>query len=178
MSSPAEHEQVLVLQAARFACERHAGQDKPRQQRSTIDHCVEVGILVAEAGLPASAVAAALLHDTLEKTATTRAELEARFGPRVGTLVAAVTDAPSDSEAERLARLKAAPPEAQSIKCADIVSNLEALQRAGALTAKDAEKKGAALDVLGQADARLTKRAAAIIARGRGATEPARDRTQ
>ena len=37
------------------------------------------------------AVACALLHDVLEDTATTRAEVETAFGPKVGAGVAALT---------------------------------------------------------------------------------------
>ena len=73
----------LLLRAARFACERHAGQRKLRQKRSTIDHCLEVAQLVCEAGLPCDAVAAAILHDTLEKTETAHHELDAQFGQRI-----------------------------------------------------------------------------------------------
>lgn len=156
----------LSLRAARFACERHAGQSKPRQKRPVIDHCLEVALLVSEVGLPRAAVAAAILHDTLEKTATSPHELEARFGPRIRALVEAVSDLPGETDAAAKARLRAAPAEAQSIKCADIVSNLEALAQKGELRAKDIADKAATLAVLDHADASLAERAARIIQRG------------
>lgn len=158
----------LLLRAARFACERHAAQSKPRQKRPVIDHCLEVALLVSEAGLPRAAVAAAILHDTLEKTATSAHELETRFGPRIRALVEAVSDLPGETDAAAKARLKAAPADAQSIKCADIVSNLEALAQKGELRAKDLADKAATLAVLDHADASLAGRAARIIRRGVG----------
>jgi (p)ppGpp synthase/HD superfamily hydrolase len=159
---------ALVLRAARFACERHAGQSKKRQRRSIIDHCLEVAILVSETGLPSDVVAAAILHDTVEKTDTEQNELEQQFGPRVRALVEAVTDTPGELEQAIHARLKAAPPEAQTIKCADIVSNLEALARVGQLTPDDLEDKAATLAVLTRAAPSLAARAASIIARNVG----------
>ena len=159
---------TLVLHAARFACARHDGQTKKRQRRPVIDHLLEVAELVSAAGFPPDVVAAAVLHDTIEKTATEPAELEERFGARVRALVDAVSDAPWESEDAIHARLKAAPAEAQSIKCADIVSNLEALARVGELTAKDRADKAATLAVLTQADASLRERAGRLVAPGVG----------
>jgi (p)ppGpp synthase/HD superfamily hydrolase len=157
-----------LLRAARFACERHAGQTKPRQKRPVIDHCLEVALLVSEAGLPPEAVAAAILHDTLEKTETTHQEIEAVFGPRVRALVEAVSNLPSDTDAATKERLKAAPADAQSIKCADIISNLETLARNGELTAKDRNDKAATLAVLVRADPTLAARAANVVEHGAG----------
>ena len=156
----------LLLRAARFACERHAGQVKPRQRRPVIDHCLEVALLVSEAGLGPEVIAAAILHDTLEKTETRRAEIETRFGAHVSALVEALTDLPSESDAAAKERLGRAPDEAQSIKCADIISNLEALARKGELTAGDRTEKAATLAVLDRADARLAARAASVVEHG------------
>jgi (p)ppGpp synthase/HD superfamily hydrolase len=157
-----------VLRAARFACARHADQGKQRQRRPVIDHVLEVAQLVGEAGLSVDVVVAALLHDTVEKAAAEPLELEQRFGSCVRVLVNAVTDAPWESEDAIRLRLKAAPAEAQSIKCADIVSNLEALAGADALTAKDLEEKAATPAVLVHAEPSLRDRAGRVIDRGVG----------
>jgi (p)ppGpp synthase/HD superfamily hydrolase len=156
----------MILRAVRFACERHAGQSKMRQQRPVIDHCLEVALLVSDAGLAEEAVVAALLHDTVEKTRTTPHEIEAEFGARVRMLVESVTDVPWENDAAARERLKAASADAQSIKCADIVSNLEALARVGALTAEDRTAKAATLAVLDRADPALARRAASLIEHG------------
>lgn len=159
-----EHEHGTLLRAARFACARHAGQAKPRQKRPVIDHVLEVGQLVAEAGLGTEATAAAILHDTLEKTETAAHEIEVAFGPRIRELVEAVTDLPWDTHDSAKARLQAAPADAQSIKCADIASNLEALARAHALTVKDINEKAATVAVLTRANPDLLRRAQAVLA--------------
>jgi len=166
MSDPATAAITRVLRAARFACARHAGQSKKRQARSIVDHVLEVAQLVSEADFAVDVVAAAILHDTIERTDTKPHELEQQFGPRVRVLVDAVTDAPWESEDAILARLQSAPPEAQSIKCADIVSNLEALARVGELTARDLQDKAVTLAILTRAHPSLRERAARVIKRG------------
>jgi (p)ppGpp synthase/HD superfamily hydrolase len=108
-------------------------------------------------------VAAAILHDTLEKTETAHHELDAQFGQRIRELVKAVTDLPWDADDANKARLAAAPHDAQSIKCADIVSNLEGLAKVGELTAKDMEEKAATLAILKNADDELARRAARLV---------------
>ena len=55
-----------------------------------IAHPLEVARLLEREGKPDEVIAAGLLHDTLEKTATTRAELQHRFGTRVAGLVESV----------------------------------------------------------------------------------------
>jgi (p)ppGpp synthase/HD superfamily hydrolase len=130
-----------------------------------IDHCLEVALLVSEAGLPLEAIAAAILHDTLEKTATVPDDLDRHFGTQVRVLVEAVTEQPGETDAASKQRLRAAPADAQSIKCADIASNLEALARVGALTAKDRTDKAATVAVLDRAHAALAGRAARIVER-------------
>jgi (p)ppGpp synthase/HD superfamily hydrolase len=51
-----------------------------------------VADLLRDAGYPEEVVAAGLLHDVVERSDTTMFEIRARFGPRVGRLVAAMTE--------------------------------------------------------------------------------------
>ena len=94
------------------------------------------GLPIAQAALKfASArevIAAGLLHDTLEKTATTRTELQHRFGTRVARLVASVSDDPSigdrDSRKRELRDSVAhADPDALAIFAADKISKVREL---------------------------------------------------
>jgi (p)ppGpp synthase/HD superfamily hydrolase len=72
---------------ARFA---HHG---PRREGDTdIEHPVQVAELLARAGFDERVVAAALLHDVVEDTATEPAEIEGRFGPEVAALVREMTE--------------------------------------------------------------------------------------
>jgi (p)ppGpp synthase/HD superfamily hydrolase len=124
----------LVMQAADFAARRHAGQRrKGAAAEPYVNHLIEVATLLAEAtgGDDAELVAAALLHDTLEDTATEYEELAARFGPQIAALVAEVTDDKSLPKAERKRRqiehAPAASPRAKLLKIADKTSNVRAL---------------------------------------------------
>jgi len=68
-----------------------------------VNHPIALSNLLAnEYGITDPVVlAAALLHDTIEDTDTTRAELEAEFGPAVAVVVSEVTDDKSLPKAER-----------------------------------------------------------------------------
>jgi len=75
---------VLVLDAATFAADRHRRQRrKDAEATPYINHPLALAMILAREGSVSDAqvIAAALLHDTVEDTETTPAELEARFGP-------------------------------------------------------------------------------------------------
>ena len=85
-----------IAQAAlRFARARHAGQHREADHAAFIVHPLEVGHLLCSDGQTDEIVAAGLLHDVLEKTATTSAELQRRFGLRIAQVVESVSDDPS-----------------------------------------------------------------------------------
>jgi guanosine-3',5'-bis(diphosphate) 3'-pyrophosphohydrolase len=124
----------LIMQAADFAARRHAGQRrKGAAAEPYVNHLLEVATLLAEAtgGSDAALIAAALLHDSLEDTATEYEELDARFGADIAALVAAVTDDKSLPKAERKRRqIESAPsaaPRVKLLKIADKTSNVRAL---------------------------------------------------
>jgi (p)ppGpp synthase/HD superfamily hydrolase len=78
--------------ALRFARARHAGQRREVDQTAFIAHPVEVGRLLRADGQQDEVIAAGLLHDVLEKTATTSTQLRARFGSDIARLVESVSD--------------------------------------------------------------------------------------
>jgi guanosine-3',5'-bis(diphosphate) 3'-pyrophosphohydrolase len=71
---------------------------------------------------------AAVLHDTLEDTETTLAELEEHFGPEVAGLVSEVTDDKSLEKGERkrlqIEHARESSPRAKQVKIADKISNI------------------------------------------------------
>lgn len=86
---------IVLLKAAHFAAEKHRGQTRKDADKSPyINHPLSVALLIAETGgvYDTYVLAAALLHDTIEDTDTTEAELEKEFGGRVLSLVLEVTD--------------------------------------------------------------------------------------
>lgn len=122
---------ILILDAACFAADRHRAQRRKDADASPyINHPLALAdILAREGGVEdARVLAAALLHDTVEDTETSIEEIETRFGKRVATIVAEVTDDKSLPKAERkrLQVVKAASKStgAKLVKLADKISNL------------------------------------------------------
>ncbi len=68
----------------------HAGQTR-KSGEPYITHPVAVAAILADLGMDAETIIAAILHDTLEDTPLPRAEIESRFGATVAELVDGVT---------------------------------------------------------------------------------------
>lgn len=83
--------------------------------------------------IPGTVFQAALLHDTIEDTDTSAAELEAKFGPVVARIVREVTDDKSLPKQERKRQQVAHAPhcshQAKLVKLADKLYNLRDLNR-------------------------------------------------
>jgi guanosine-3',5'-bis(diphosphate) 3'-pyrophosphohydrolase len=97
----------LVIQAAHFAADKHRDQRRKGARNTPyINHPLEVADrLNRVAGVEDAAIlAAAILHDTIEDTQTTRAELASLFGNRIAALVAELTDQPGLTWQERKRR--------------------------------------------------------------------------
>ena len=93
-----------IVQAARFAAEKHKDQRRKDADASPyINHPLAVAsVLAVEGGVDDTDVlCAALLHDTIEDTQTTAAELEAIFGDKVTAIVLEVSDDKSLAKALR-----------------------------------------------------------------------------
>ncbi|RLE32632.1 MAG: GTP pyrophosphokinase, partial [Acidobacteria bacterium] len=80
----------LLRHAYVFAANRHQGQVR-RSGEAYFVHPLTVAWILAQMELDEVAIAAGLLHDILEDTETTEAELEAQFGNQVSRLVVALT---------------------------------------------------------------------------------------
>ena len=79
-----------VEQAYCFAAEKHCNQ-KRRSGEMYINHPVEVAIILADLKMDCDVVCAALLHDTVEDTETSLADVSGLFGDTVAELVDGVT---------------------------------------------------------------------------------------
>src|SRR3954447_11765496 len=84
-SSPA-----AITRAYARAAEAHTGQTR-KSGEPYVTHPVAVATVVAELGLDDAAIVAALLHDTVEDTKLSLADIEAEFGPDVAGIVDGVT---------------------------------------------------------------------------------------
>ena len=119
------------LQSAAFAARKHRLQKRTDADASPyINHPIEVAAILAGEGDVADllTLAAAVLHDTLEDTETTPAELAQEFGPAIRDLVREVTDDQRLPKAARKAvQAAGAPhlsPRAKLIRIADKIANV------------------------------------------------------
>ena len=128
------------LERAAVAARRWHGDQRRPTGVPYVEHLLEaLEVLVRGAGVTDPAVLdAALLHDVVEDTAATLADVEAAFGPEVTELVDWVTKPPAGGagrQAKRAAksaylrRLRDAPPAAVVVKLADRVSNVQRLDQ-------------------------------------------------
>jgi len=120
-----------IRRATGFAAWKHTGQFRKGEGKIPyIHHPVEVAAILSEAGAveDGELLQAALLHDTIEDTQTTREEIESLFGARVCSIVLEVSDDKSLPKPERkAAQISHAPhisKAAQSLKLADKISNV------------------------------------------------------
>jgi len=134
--STAEKELALLFRALAFAAHKHRDQRRKDAEASPyINHPIALAkLLVNEARVTDPAIlAAALLHDTVEDTATTKEELRRVFGPRIARIVAEVTDNKRLKKATRkrlqIERAARASKEARHVKLADKICNLRDIAR-------------------------------------------------
>src|SRR5512137_3037820 len=136
-ASYGEKEINLLKKAYVFAARAHKGQTR-RSGEPYLSHPLEVANMLADLKLDHTALVAALLHDVLEDTEVTAAEIRENFGAEVADIVDGVT---------KISRVQEASPEARQaetirkiilamigdlrvifIKLADRIHNLKTLK--------------------------------------------------
>ena len=80
----------LLNRAYYFAKEHHEGQIR-KSGEPFLAHCVEVARILAQLRMDHTTVAAGLLHDVIEDTPATDAEVAEQFGEEIAELIAGVT---------------------------------------------------------------------------------------
>lgn len=124
-----------IKKAIQFAARKHHGQfRKETEPLPYITHPFSVALLVAEDGAHDDVVTAALLHDTIEDTDTTREEIVKAFNERVAELIESVSE-PKERDGKKLswkerkmhylAHLEDASDDAVLIAVADKIDNIE-----------------------------------------------------
>lgn len=165
-----------ILQAKWYGRGCHDGVGQKRKYTNTPYwfHTEDVADMVQCVGSD-DMVCAALLHDVLEDTYTTYEEILKLFGKRVADLVQELTDQYTDTchgnrqrrktlEADRLSKVS---PEAQTIKCADLISNSKDIVEYDKEFAKTyLKEKKMYLDVMKDADPILRERAYMTLSLG------------
>src|SRR5258707_13016277 len=133
--NPATSE-ALLNRAYVYAMKAH-GEQKRASGDPYFSHPLEVAAILTDLKLDDATIAAALLHDTIEDTAATRAEIDQMFGPDIGALVEGLTKlkkldlvTKEAKQAENLRRLLlaiAADVRVLLIKLADRLHNMRTL---------------------------------------------------
>ena len=122
--------QALLLEAVAFAADKHRNQRRKDAEASPyINHPIALANLLKRAGVDDVAVlCAALLHDTIEDTNTTAAELRVHFGEIITSVVLEVTDDQALDKAERkrlqVEHAHALSERAKLVKLADKICNV------------------------------------------------------
>jgi guanosine-3',5'-bis(diphosphate) 3'-pyrophosphohydrolase len=124
-------ENLQLLKALSFAADKHRFQRrKDTEETPYINHPIRVALTLAQTGGETNLdlLVAAILHDTIEDTQTTAAELEEHFGTTVLNLVLEVTDDKNLSKEERkkfqVLHASHKSPLAKKLKLADKICNV------------------------------------------------------
>jgi (p)ppGpp synthase/HD superfamily hydrolase len=119
-------------EALAFAAVQHAGGRRKGTNVPYIVHPVHVAWMLCSCGADEETVVAGLLHDVLEDTPCTRAELSARFGERVAQIVDWCTEQDKslpweERKCAAIERMRVMPPAARAVTCADKAHNLHTI---------------------------------------------------
>ena len=82
--------EALLNRAYVYAMKAH-GEQRRASGDPYFSHPIEVAAILTDLKLDDATIAAALLHDTIEDTEATRAEIDSLFGPDIGALVEGLT---------------------------------------------------------------------------------------
>ena len=82
--------EALLNKAYVYAMQKH-GHQKRASGDPYFSHPLEVAAILTEMHMDEATIAVALLHDTIEDTTATRAEIDELFGPEMGKLVEGLT---------------------------------------------------------------------------------------
>ena len=122
----------LLTEAYAFAADKHRHQRRKDVHASPyINHPIQlVHILTHEGGIEdVPTLVAAILHDTIEDTATTVEELREKFGGEIASIVQEVTDdksLPKDVRKRlQIEHAQGLSHQAKLVKLADLISNVE-----------------------------------------------------
>jgi GTP diphosphokinase / guanosine-3',5'-bis(diphosphate) 3'-diphosphatase len=121
----------LIVRALEFAANKHRDQRRKDAQASPyINHPIALANVLVHEGQVSdpTVLSAALLHDTVEDTQTTAAELRGAFGEKIASIVEEVTDDKNLPKAERkrlqIEHAAHISREAKLVKLADKICNV------------------------------------------------------
>jgi (p)ppGpp synthase/HD superfamily hydrolase len=130
----------IIDKALQIAAMEHEGQYRKNTKIPYIVHPVAVGMILQKAGYSEGMVAAGILHDTVEDTELTMADIEREFGTEIAAIVAGCSEPDKSLSWEErkehtIEFLKTAPEEIRVVACADKLHNVMSIR-------SDAEQNG------------------------------------
>ena len=162
-----------IAKSIAFAHEVHIGHKRKYTGEPYTYHLFSVARIVQEVSGTPEMIAAAWLHDTVEDTPTTIADIIMHFGIEIAELVSDLTDVSKPDDGNRKVRktidrlhLAKASPKAKTIKLADLIDNAESIVQHDPKFAKVyMREKKLLLEVLQEGDPKLHARASEIVRR-------------
>jgi (p)ppGpp synthase/HD superfamily hydrolase len=123
----------IIDHALQIAAIAHEGQYRKNTKIPYIVHPVAVGMILQEAGYSEEMVAAGILHDTIEDTELTIADIEREFGTEIAAIVAGCSEPDKSLSWEErkehtIEFLKTAPVEIRVVACADKLHNVKSIR--------------------------------------------------
>lgn len=123
----------MIFKAIEFAARAHAGQYRKQTRIPYIIHPLSVARLLIQEGCDETLIVAAVLHDTVEDTDVTIADIESGFGAPVAELVAFATEPDKRHPWEMrkqhtLDSISDLPQAALLLICADKLDNLRSIR--------------------------------------------------
>ena len=161
----------LINKAKMLAGKAHEGQFRKYSGMPYIVHPIEVATIVQSVDHTDEMIAAALLHDVVEDTEYTVADISKEVSPKVAELVEGLTDVSKPEDGNRKTRkamdkdhLAKQSAEVQTIKLADVISNSQDIKANDPSFAKVyIEEMKALLEVLDKGDKTLYAKAKEIV---------------
>ena len=136
MGSQADHDLGTVFKALAFAARKHRDQRRKDAEASPyINHPIALADVLCNEGkiTDVQTISAAILHDTLEDTETSAAEIGLNFGKEIRDIVLEVSDDKTLPKAERkrmqIEHAVHASHRARLVKLADKICNLRDVAR-------------------------------------------------
>ncbi len=126
-------------EALQVATVAHLDQRRKGSQLPYIVHPIHVSVILLRHGFSTEIAIAGLLHDVVEDQGYELAEIERRFGPKVSSMVDALSEEKRDAQGnerawevrkrEALEKLRRASREAVAVKAADVLHNAQSFVR-------------------------------------------------
>jgi (p)ppGpp synthase/HD superfamily hydrolase len=161
----------VVERAIKFAVDAHEGQVRKYIEIPYVSHTLAVASIIDAINGDDNMVIAGLLHDAVEDTDVSIADIHQEFGTDVADLVSDLTDVSTLDMGNRKVRKEidrnhtaGASDRAKTIKLADIIHNsLSIREHGGGFADVWLKEKELLLDVLGDGDPRLYEFAQTLI---------------